>query len=150
MTAWLCLLVVSLFKQVIFVYNCWFLHIYYWLSDPGKIPFSILELKGIISVQVIIDSILLLQLVTAFGFPYDNSIASGYRSLWSLFPPNLLAKALNLLAEATSTPQDVGISWSKRGECAPNDDECVITIVRKQTDSQTHFTGYSSFDNSSF
>ncbi|KAF3437772.1 hypothetical protein FNV43_RR20528 [Rhamnella rubrinervis] len=70
----------------------------------------------------------LTQLVTAFGFPYNDSIASGFRSLWSLFPPNLLAKALNLLADATATPQDVGISWSRRGECAPNDDECVITI----------------------
>ncbi|KAM1099857.1 hypothetical protein ACFX15_006173 [Malus domestica] len=68
------------------------------------------------------------QLVTAFGFPYSNSISKTYRIIWSFFPPNLLAKALQLLAGATSTPQDIGISWSRRTKCAPNDDECVITI----------------------
>lgn len=93
---------------------------------------------------VTIDSILSMQLVTVFGFPYNDSISSVYRTIWSLFPPNLLAKALNLLADATSTPQDIGISWSRRGECAPNDEECVITIVWKQTDSQTQNICYSS------
>lgn len=53
------------------------------------------------------------------------------RSLWSLFPPNTFSQGLKLLADATSTPQDPGISWSKRAECGPNDDiDCVITIVR--------------------
>lgn len=70
----------------------------------------------------------LTQLVTAFGFPYADGISSLYRAIWSLFPPNLLAEALSLLAGATSTPQDIGISWSRRAECAPNDEECVITI----------------------
>ncbi|KAL5544418.1 hypothetical protein UlMin_008202 [Ulmus minor] len=70
----------------------------------------------------------LTQLVTAFNFPYTQSISKLIRVIWSLFPPNLLAEALSLLAGATSTPQDVGISWSRRAKCAPNDDECVITI----------------------
>ncbi|KAG6632961.1 hypothetical protein I3843_12G015800 [Carya illinoinensis] len=68
------------------------------------------------------------QLVTIFGFPYSDNFSTSLRAIWSLFPPNLLAAALNLLAEATSTPQDVGISWSRRAKCAPNDTECVITI----------------------
>ncbi|KAF5459766.1 hypothetical protein F2P56_019686 [Juglans regia] len=68
------------------------------------------------------------QLVTVFGFPYTDSFSTTLRAIWSLFPPNLLAAALNLLAEATSTPQDVGITWSRRAKCAPNDTECVITI----------------------
>lgn len=72
-----------------------------------------------------------LQLVTVFGFPYDESISRPYRIVWSFFPPNLLAKALNILADATSTPDDVGISWNRRAECAPDDYECVITIVSK-------------------
>ncbi|XP_040989213.1 ABC transporter A family member 2-like isoform X2 [Juglans microcarpa x Juglans regia] len=68
------------------------------------------------------------QLVTVFGFPYSDSFSTTLRAIWSLFPPNLLAAALNLLAEATSTPQDIGITWSRRAKCAPNDTECVITI----------------------
>ncbi|KAK2995142.1 hypothetical protein RJ640_010569 [Escallonia rubra] len=68
------------------------------------------------------------MLVTTFGFPYSNDTSSTYRIIWSLFPPNLLAEALQLLSDATSTPQDPGISWSGRTKCAPNDEECVITI----------------------
>ncbi|XP_042947784.1 ABC transporter A family member 2-like isoform X1 [Carya illinoinensis] len=68
------------------------------------------------------------QLVTVFGFPYHHNFSSTVRSIWSLFPPNLLAQALNLLAGATSTSQDVGVSWSGRAKCAPNDTECLITI----------------------
>ncbi|KAG2679192.1 hypothetical protein I3760_11G039700 [Carya illinoinensis] len=68
------------------------------------------------------------QLVTVFGFPYRHNFSSTVRSIWSLFPPNLLAQALNLLAGATSTSQDVGVSWSGRAKCAPNDTECLITI----------------------
>lgn len=70
----------------------------------------------------------LTQLVTAFGFPYSDQFSNTYRTIWSLFPPNLLAEALQLLSDATETPQDIGISWSRRAECAPNDTECVITI----------------------
>ncbi|XP_062168317.1 ABC transporter A family member 2-like isoform X2 [Alnus glutinosa] len=70
----------------------------------------------------------LTQLVTLFGFPYTQSVSSNLRAIWSLFPPNLLAQALSLLSDATSTPQDVGVSWSRRAECALNDMECVITI----------------------
>lgn len=70
-----------------------------------------------------------LQLVTAFGFPYSNNFSKFFQIIWSLFPPNLLAKALSLLSDATSNPGDPGISWSRRTECAPNDTECVITIV---------------------
>ncbi|KAH9719770.1 ABC transporter A family member 2 [Citrus sinensis] len=68
------------------------------------------------------------MLVTAFGFPYSDQFSNTYRTIWSLFPPNLLAEALQLLSDATETPQDIGISWSRRAECAPNDTECVITI----------------------
>lgn len=70
----------------------------------------------------------LTQLVTAFGFPYSDSFSSLFRTIWSLFPPNLLAAGLQLLAGATATPEDPGISWSKRSDCAPNDEECVISM----------------------
>lgn len=63
------------------------------------------------------------------GFPYTDSISSTFRSIWSLFPPNPFAQALTLLSEAVATAEDDGVSWSRRGECAPNDEECVITIV---------------------
>ncbi|KFK34073.1 hypothetical protein AALP_AA5G099000 [Arabis alpina] len=69
------------------------------------------------------------QLATSFGFPYANNFSRTMRALWSLFPPNTFSQGLKLLADATSTPQDPGISWSKRAECAPNDDtDCVISI----------------------
>ncbi|XP_059643934.1 ABC transporter A family member 2-like [Cornus florida] len=70
----------------------------------------------------------LTQLVTGFGFPYSSNFSNTYRIIWSIFPPNLLAQALTLLSDATSTPEDNGISWSRRAKCAPNDTECVITI----------------------
>ncbi|KAB2055398.1 hypothetical protein E1A91_A11G036400v1 [Gossypium mustelinum] len=68
------------------------------------------------------------QIVTTVGFPYSDSYSQTLRSIWSLFPPNLLAQALRLLSDATASSTDIGISWSRRTECAPNDDECVITI----------------------
>ncbi|GFZ07755.1 ATP-binding cassette A2 [Actinidia rufa] len=68
------------------------------------------------------------QLITQFGFPYTTDFSDAFRIIWSLFPPNLLAQGLTLLSDATATPEDPGISWSRRGKCAPNDEECVITI----------------------
>ncbi|KAF7838425.1 ABC transporter A family member 2-like [Senna tora] len=62
------------------------------------------------------------------GFPYKESISKSLRTVWSLFPPNPFAQALHVLSQATSTPEDDGLSWSKRGECAPDDDNCVLTI----------------------
>ncbi|KAH7859151.1 hypothetical protein Vadar_032243 [Vaccinium darrowii] len=70
----------------------------------------------------------LTQIITLFGFPYSTNFSRTYRAIWSVFPPNLLAEGLTLLSGATETPQDPGISWSRRGKCAPNDTECVITI----------------------
>ena len=70
----------------------------------------------------------LLQIVTG-AFPYNQSFSQALQNVWSLFSPNLLAQALKLLSDATSTPEDVGVSWSRRTKCAPNDEECVITIV---------------------
>ncbi|KAF8390226.1 hypothetical protein HHK36_024751 [Tetracentron sinense] len=57
-----------------------------------------------------------------------ENFSNTYQVIWSLFPPNLLAKALNLLTDATATPEDSGISWHGRAECPPNETECVITI----------------------
>ncbi|KAL5544416.1 hypothetical protein UlMin_008200 [Ulmus minor] len=68
------------------------------------------------------------QLVGVFRFPYSKIYPKTYQNVWSCFPPNLLAKALWLLADATSTSQDVGISWIGRAKCAPNDEDCVITM----------------------
>ncbi|KAK9126776.1 hypothetical protein Scep_015622 [Stephania cephalantha] len=46
---------------------------------------------------------LCLLLVTTFGFPYNDIISKRWRVFWSLFPPNLLAKALDQLADATTS-----------------------------------------------
>ncbi|XP_024158019.1 ABC transporter A family member 2 [Rosa chinensis] len=68
------------------------------------------------------------QIVTAAGFPYGQNIQKRYRIMWSLFPPNLLAKALEILSGATSPPYDMGIKWSGITKCPPNETDCVITI----------------------
>ncbi|XP_062116462.1 ABC transporter A family member 2-like [Humulus lupulus] len=68
------------------------------------------------------------QLLGPIQIPYSRRISKPFRVIWSLFPPNLFNKAVYLLADATSTPQDIGISWSRKAECTPNDNECVITI----------------------
>ncbi|KAF4375887.1 hypothetical protein F8388_004977 [Cannabis sativa] len=68
--------------------------------------------------------------VGVFGFPYMSKFSKLCQIIWSFFPPNLLAKALWLLSDATSSPEDVGISWSGRAMCTPNDEYCVITIIR--------------------
>ncbi|CDP12364.1 unnamed protein product [Coffea canephora] len=68
------------------------------------------------------------QAVTVFGFPYSHNYQNYFRIIWSFFPPNLLSEGLQLLSDATATPQDPGISWSGRSKCAPNDTECVISI----------------------
>ncbi|OVA13315.1 ABC transporter-like [Macleaya cordata] len=70
----------------------------------------------------------LTQLVTTFGFPYDGDYSKTYRIIWSFFPPNLLSKALDLLGDATATPEDSGISWQRRAECPPSQHDCSITL----------------------
>jgi len=68
------------------------------------------------------------QLVTTFGFPYSDNFSNTYRTIWSIFPPNLFAQGLNLLGDATATEQDEGISWSSRSKCPSADSSCVITM----------------------
>ncbi|KAJ6374152.1 hypothetical protein OIU78_029789 [Salix suchowensis] len=68
------------------------------------------------------------QIITIAGFPYKKSISSILRFIWSFFPPNLLAKAVDLLSDATSTPEALGISWKGRSKCPSDTDDCVMTI----------------------
>eukprot|EP01018_Ginkgo_biloba_P024056 Gb_37633 [translate_table: standard] len=70
----------------------------------------------------------LTQLVTTFGFPYTDSYAKSLQTIWSLFPPNLFSKGLDLLGTATSTDQDEGITWSSRSKCPSEESDCVITM----------------------
>ncbi|XP_059638775.1 ABC transporter A family member 2-like [Cornus florida] len=70
----------------------------------------------------------LTQLVTSFGFPYNGKFSSNYFIIWSIFPPNPFAQALQLLSSATSSPKDNGISWSKRAECGTKNIGCEMTI----------------------
>uniref|UniRef100_A0A8R7RD17 ABC transporter domain-containing protein n=1 Tax=Triticum urartu TaxID=4572 RepID=A0A8R7RD17_TRIUA len=70
----------------------------------------------------------LTQLVTTFGFPYSNTYEAYYRTIWSFFPPNVFAQALNILGKATATPEDKGISWNQRKTCQSFETDCVITV----------------------
>ncbi|XP_031388627.1 ABC transporter A family member 2-like [Punica granatum] len=84
--------------------------------------------SGMVGCTIFIDGFLQEHLLMKFGFPYSTSYSYTNRIIWSLFPSNLLAEAVKLLANATSTPNDPEISWKGRMERAPNDTECVITI----------------------
>ncbi|KAI3789981.1 hypothetical protein L2E82_02790 [Cichorium intybus] len=70
------------------------------------------------------------MVVTVFRFPYSDNFSDTYMIIWSFYPPNLLAKALQLLSDATATPtpEDPSISWYRIGKCAPNDNDCLITV----------------------
>ncbi|GKV14092.1 hypothetical protein SLEP1_g25013 [Rubroshorea leprosula] len=68
------------------------------------------------------------MITTTSGFPYSKNISPVIRIIWSFFSPNLLAQGISILAGATETPEDIGVSWSRRTKCAPNDDGCVITM----------------------
>ncbi|KAK4264228.1 hypothetical protein QN277_025436 [Acacia crassicarpa] len=70
----------------------------------------------------------LTQLIGQNGIPYKQNASKIFITVWSLFPPNPFNQALYVLSQATATPKDKGVRWSKRGECAPNDDNCLITI----------------------
>ncbi|ERN03831.1 hypothetical protein AMTRI_Chr05g73820 [Amborella trichopoda] len=70
----------------------------------------------------------LTQLVTQFGFPYGGDYSGTYRVIWSLFPPNLLAQALQLLGSATATSEDPGISLGDISKCPEADSSCGLTI----------------------
>lgn len=67
---------------------------------------------------------------------YTEVFPKKYRIIWSFFPPNLLAEALTLLSEA-SEPDTDGLSWSRRAECSPNNNGCVVTIVCSLSKAQT-------------
>ncbi|CAN1300055.1 ABC transporter A family member 2 [Linum perenne] len=71
------------------------------------------------------------QIVTLFGFPYDLDTSKALRNFWSMFPPNLLALAARQLADATSTPEDTGITWSSRTDFVTRQDAsaCAMTIL---------------------
>ncbi|KAL6281660.1 hypothetical protein ACE6H2_018541 [Prunus campanulata] len=83
-----------------------------------------------IPLQIAAEREIARSLIGVTHFPYSTNFKSKrtVRIVWSLFPPNLLAKALQMLAEATSTPKDIGISWSTRTKCGPNDDHDCMTI----------------------
>ncbi|KAK9119373.1 hypothetical protein Scep_017466 [Stephania cephalantha] len=68
------------------------------------------------------------MLVTIIGFPYNKKFSKTYRYIWSLFPPNLLSKALESLSDTTATPEGEGISWSRRTECPSSETDCVMTM----------------------
>ncbi|MCO5612676.1 hypothetical protein L7F22_066945 [Adiantum nelumboides] len=70
----------------------------------------------------------LTQLVTYFGFPYDESFPKSYQVIWSFFPPNLLAIALLYLGRATTNKQDPGVSWERRKRCSYSQPNCVLTM----------------------
>ena len=85
--------------------------------------------RATMSNEEILKFSLVWQLVTLFGFPYDNTFSKPLRNLWSLFPPNLFAAAISYLGEATSTKQDPGIQWKDRSVCSYRNDNCVLTMV---------------------
>ncbi|CAL1368223.1 unnamed protein product [Linum trigynum] len=68
------------------------------------------------------------QVMTSDVFPYASNISITVKTIWSLFPPNLLAIALMRLSDATEDPSGVGISWSSRGKCLSGIPNCEMTL----------------------
>ncbi|OVA09055.1 ABC transporter-like [Macleaya cordata] len=96
-------------------------------SSATTVGFSIF-IVGFLTQARIPSNLKINILVTTFGFPYTDGTSIIFRVVWSFFPPNLLAKALDVLGDATGTAEDNGISWSGRGECPRTETDCVITI----------------------
>eukprot|EP00270_Netrium_digitus_P003854 TRINITY_DN1466_c0_g1_i1.p1 TRINITY_DN1466_c0_g1~~TRINITY_DN1466_c0_g1_i1.p1 ORF type:complete len:971 (+),score=291.84 TRINITY_DN1466_c0_g1_i1:469-3381(+) len=69
-----------------------------------------------------------LQLVTAFGFPYSKSFSKVIQYVWSIFPPNLFAIGLSHLGDATATNTDNGIRFKDIGRCASQTSDCQISM----------------------
>lgn len=89
----------------------------------------VLRLSCLLSKGEVYVMCFILQLVTIVGFPYDKKFSKTLRGLWSLFPPNVFAAALNYLGQATSTAQDPGIQWKDRAKCSYRSEDCVLTMV---------------------
>eukprot|EP00899_Mesostigma_viride_P019985 jgi/Mesvir1/27989/Mv20188-RA.1 len=75
----------------------------------------------------------ILQLVVAFGFPYNDQYDGYWRIIISFIPPALLAKGLNDLGEATSVSTYGGIDWQDRDTYClrnpPFGDGCLFTLA---------------------
>ncbi|CAL0319927.1 unnamed protein product [Lupinus luteus] len=67
------------------------------------------------------------QIVVEAGVPYLLDFSKTFRIIWSFFPPNTFAQALQVLSSAVQTPEDHALRWSDRGKCAPYD-FCYLTI----------------------
>lgn len=128
--AWFCFHDIHICSKSSISYYCWIFYIHHWILDTGKVCLIII-LYSISSCQKISKPLhyFLVQLVTTFGFPYSEDYKAYYRTIWSFFPPDVFAQALNILGQATATPEDKGISWNQRTTCQSFETGCVITIV---------------------
>ncbi|KAF1870845.1 hypothetical protein Lal_00030155 [Lupinus albus] len=66
-------------------------------------------------------------IVVGAGIPYYFGFSKTFRIIWSFFPPNTFAQALQVLSSAVQTPEDQGIRWSNRGNCGA-EPSCYLTI----------------------
>ncbi|OIW17017.1 hypothetical protein TanjilG_00177 [Lupinus angustifolius] len=67
------------------------------------------------------------MIVVGAGIPYIFGFSTTFRVIWSFFPPNTFAQALQVLSSAVQTPEDHGLRWSDRGKCGPYE-FCYLTI----------------------
>ncbi|XP_060170118.1 ABC transporter A family member 2-like [Lycium barbarum] len=95
----------------------------YWLSAFTTKAASATTLAFVIFIVGFITMV-----ISNLGFPYSPQFKADYRTLWSLFPPNLLTIGLQLLTKATESPKDPGINWSNVAKCLPKEPGCVVTM----------------------
>ncbi|KAJ8553877.1 hypothetical protein K7X08_024555 [Anisodus acutangulus] len=73
--------------------------------------------------------------VAMFGFVFQINVLVIEKELklrqdhLVIVPTDLLAQGLQLLDDATATPEDPGVSWNGTTKCAFNDTECVLTMT---------------------
>ncbi|MFS8016218.1 putative ABC transporter A, P-loop containing nucleoside triphosphate hydrolase [Helianthus anomalus] len=102
------------------------------LSSLFTIPFGMMFQFDFFlnnSFAVVFSVYFLFQLnMISFAFMFSSFITKSTSSTAVGFSIYIVGFLTQLLFDATSTPQDPGISWASRGKCAPNDTDCLITL----------------------
>ncbi|KAI8537560.1 hypothetical protein RHMOL_Rhmol09G0033500 [Rhododendron molle] len=93
----------------------------------GVFP-SVFQIRSLVTEK----ELKLRQIASASGFPYGEEFQIKFKIIWSLFPPNLLSKALGILSGAADEKD--GINWSKRSMCFDHSSSnspaksCIVTM----------------------
>ncbi|CAM8920749.1 unnamed protein product [Rhodiola kirilowii] len=69
--------------------------------------------------------------ISSGPFFFSSTMRPLYRNLWSFFPPNLLARGVSLLNQATDANTDqkgAGMKWDQLAMCESDQPDCTMTM----------------------